>query len=98
MNNGTVPGMAADAAADREPVTLQQAHDVLRRQRPPVSASAKRWRSFHENAARLYTSVAELDHAHHFEALAFAGMARDDAEKVSTEKVDHAADGAQKPN
>jgi hypothetical protein len=78
-------------------VTLQQAHDVLRRQRPPVSASAAKWRAFHEKAARIYTSVAELDGDHHFEALAFAGMAREDAEKFGTEKVEEAAGGAAKP-
>lgn len=68
---------------DREPVTLQQAHDALRRQRPEVAASAARWRQFHEKAARIYTSVAAVDDAHHYEALAFAAMSREDADKVS---------------
>jgi hypothetical protein len=65
----------------REPVTLQQAHAELRRQRPGVAASPARWRVFHERAAEVYSSVAELDGDHHFEALAWAAMAREDAEK-----------------
>jgi hypothetical protein len=69
----------------RDPVTLQQAHDVLRRQRPGVAASPARWRVFHERAVQIYTSVAELDGDHHFEALAFAALAKDDAAKCGRE-------------
>ena len=71
----------ANGVADGEPVTLRQAHDVLRRQRPDVTASAVRWREFHQRAARVYASVAELDRDHHFEALACAAIERQDAQK-----------------
>ncbi|HEV3361960.1 MAG TPA: AMED_5909 family protein [Pseudonocardiaceae bacterium] len=72
---------AVNGVAGGEPVTLQQAHDVLRRQRPDVTASADRWRWFHERAAQVYRSVAALDGDHHFEALALASIATADAEK-----------------
>lgn len=103
MTNRTARSKATGTAADREPSTLQQAHDVLRRQRPQATASADRWRAHYEKAARIYASVAELDDAHHFEALAFAGMAQEDAEQFSTkkfdaDKVDHVPDAAKKPN
>lgn len=98
MTNRTARGKATGTAADDGPVTLHQAHDVLRRQRPQTMESTSRWRAFYENAARIYTSVAALDGDHHFEALALAGIARDDAEKVGAEKVDHPADGAGKPD
>jgi hypothetical protein len=86
MSHRTARAKASGTAADSEPVTLQQAHDVLRSQRPQVSASAKSWRAYYEKAARTYTSVAALDDAHHFEALALAGLAHEDAEKLRTDK------------
>ncbi len=81
MTSRTPRASMGNRVADSEPVTLQQAHDVLRRQRPDVTASAVRWRGFHERAAQVYRSVAELDSDHHFEALAWASIEKEDAEK-----------------
>ena len=79
--------MAARRARGRvvvgEPVTLEQAEDTLRRERPGIEASADQWRAFHEHAAQVYYAVADRDSDHHFEALALASLARDDAERVS---------------
>lgn len=74
------------AWVDGQPATLQQAHDLLRRERPNVGASTSAWVAFHEKAASLYATVAETDADHHFEALAFASIAREDAEKVRADR------------
>ncbi len=74
------------AWVDGQPATLQQAHDLLRRERPDIGAPASAWVAFHQKAASLYAKVAETDSDHHFEALAFASIAREDAEKVRAER------------
>ena len=66
-----------------DPETLEQAEDMLRRQKPAITASADEWRAFHEHSARVFHAVADVDADHHFEALALASIARDDATKVS---------------
>lgn len=73
---------AGRATLKGEPATLQQAHDLLRRTRPRgARVSADRWRAYHEQAARVYAAVAQVDTDHHFEALTFASAAKEDAEK-----------------
>lgn len=81
--NKKAPGRAW---IDGQPETLQEAHDSLRRERPDAGAPTSAWVAFHEKAASLYATVAETDADHHFEALAFASIAREDAEKVRADR------------
>jgi RNA-splicing ligase RtcB len=79
---------AGRATVKGQPATLQQAHDLLRRVRPRgAHVSADRWQAFHEEAARVYAVVAQIDTDHHFEALTFAAAAQEDAEKFRAATV-----------
>lgn len=65
-------------------VTLQQAHDALRRQLPDHGAPASEWLAYYSEAEHTYRSVADVDTDHHFEALHFAAMAKEDADTYAT--------------
>lgn len=64
------------------PATLDRAHAVVGRRRPHLDASVDQWRAFYEYSARVYFAVAQRDDRHHFEALAYAGLAQQDAEQL----------------
>ncbi|HEX3781521.1 MAG TPA: AMED_5909 family protein [Pseudonocardiaceae bacterium] len=68
-----------------QPRTLGEAHDALRRAWPLHQASAHDWLAHHERAAQLYQRIAQIDPSHHYEALAFAAIEREDAETVAAE-------------
>jgi hypothetical protein len=71
------------ASVDGAPLTLQRAHDVLgRRWMTMTGRSDAQRRAFYEYAARLYAEAANEDPDHHFEALALAALAQQDAEQL----------------
>jgi hypothetical protein len=67
---------------------LQQAHEFLRRGWPGRDTSASAWLAHHQRAAELYAHVAEVNPAHHHEALHWAGQEQESvralAEQVKT--------------
>jgi hypothetical protein len=69
------------AGVGDQPVTLQQALAALGRRRPQRDAPPEQWREFHLREAQLYATVADLDTAHHYEALALASLAQQDADR-----------------
>jgi hypothetical protein len=84
----TTKDQSAPARVKGSPATLQQAHDLLRRTRPRgAQVSAERWRSYYDEAARIYATVAEIDTDHHHEALHYASVSREDAEKLCAATV-----------
>jgi hypothetical protein len=58
----------------KKPSTLDEAHDVLWRQRPPRDAAPRVWAAFHRHSAKVYAQTAELDVRHRYEALQCAGI------------------------
>lgn len=84
MTTKHAPGRAR---VEGGPVTLQQAHDVLRRLRPRGTTSARKWQAYYLEAARVYSTVADVDTDHHYEALTFAAAAQEDAEKFNAATV-----------
>ncbi|WP_246843104.1 AMED_5909 family protein [Allokutzneria sp. NRRL B-24872] len=49
--------------------TLRDAHEAVRRLRPAPEAPLREWRDFYARSAAVYTQVADVDRAHHHEAL-----------------------------
>jgi hypothetical protein len=60
------------------PASLDQAHEVLGKSRPSTEAGLAAWVTYHQRAAAVYAEVAEVDRAHHHEALFYASLARRD--------------------
>jgi hypothetical protein len=58
------------------PSSLEQAHEVLSKTRPGTDSERASWAAYHERAALVYAEIAEVDRAHHHEALVFASLAR----------------------
>lgn len=56
------------------PSTLNEAHDVLRRQRPAQDALPSAWAAFHRRSAQVYAQVSKVDERHRYEALQCAGL------------------------
>lgn len=56
--------------------TLQEAHEVVRRDWPGRGASAEDWLAHHERAAAVYAHVADVDAGHHHEAVFWASQER----------------------
>ena len=56
------------------PSTLDEAHDVLWRQRPRRDADASEWIAFHRHSAEVYSRTAKVDLRHHHEATQCAGL------------------------
>ncbi|MEU5692125.1 AMED_5909 family protein [Actinosynnema sp. NPDC020468] len=63
-------------------LTLQEARDALERLQPRPDAGAELWIGYHVRAAKVYRRVARTDRYHHHEALAFAQVEENSAEKL----------------
>lgn len=72
--------------------TLRAAQEQVNREWPGRSASVSEWQSYYERAANMYERVAEIDNGHHYEALYWAGQARESL-RALTERAgaDHGA-------
>lgn len=57
------------------PSTLEEAHDVLWRQRPDRGADVSEWIAFHRHSAMVYVQTAKVDVRHQHEATQCAGLA-----------------------
>jgi hypothetical protein len=56
------------------PATLDDAHDVLRRQQPAKDADPLEWVAFHRHSAQVYEQTSKVDLRHKYEALQCAGL------------------------
>ncbi len=74
--------MSADLGGIR---TLRTANDVLGKEMPGPGASALSRVKFHRRAERVYRDVAMTDRHHHHEAMAWASIEKDRAEKAERE-------------
>lgn len=63
--------------------TLRAAQEFLHRLWPGRSAPDSMWLAYHQKAAELYSAVAEIDQAHHHEALCWAQQERDAAQLIA---------------
>lgn len=54
------------------PASLEEAHELLSKARPKAGAGRREWLAYHLHAIEVYAEVAEVDRAHHYEALFFA--------------------------
>jgi len=77
--------------------TLQGAHEALTHMWPGRDASMAAWLAYHQQAAALYRAVAEVDQAHHHEALCFAQFAIDAAQSITNETGIGAGAGVERP-
>ncbi|MEU3273337.1 AMED_5909 family protein [Saccharomonospora sp. NPDC006951] len=53
----------------RQSRTLLEAHKALSALRPATDAPLSVWRTYYRQSAAIYAEVAEIDRAHHHEAL-----------------------------
>ena len=68
-----------------EPRTLADAHHAVARIRPRQKAPLTEWLVYHQRSAAWYAEVAEIDRAHHHEALFMAERERHCAKEIKTE-------------
>ncbi|MBM7857743.1 AMED_5909 family protein [Lentzea nigeriaca] len=68
--------------AAQEARTLMEAHDVVSKLMPASNASPKVMRDFYRRSAAVYARIAEVDRAHHHEALYWANREREKAEEI----------------
>lgn len=64
-------------------LTLPVAHELLNRDWPGIDAPASVWVAHYQRAAEVYRRVAEVDVAHHHEALFWAAEARESARRIA---------------
>lgn len=64
--------------------TLEDAHEALSKLCPSTDAGRAAWLAYHQRAATVYADVAEVDRAHHHEALFYMGLERRRAAALST--------------
>ncbi|MGW4208336.1 AMED_5909 family protein [Lentzea sp. NPDC004789] len=69
----------------QEARTLMEAHDVVGKLMPAPNASPKVMRDFYRRSAAVYARIAEVDRAHHHEAIYWANREREKAEAIDRE-------------
>jgi hypothetical protein len=68
-----------------EPRTLADAHHAVVRIRPRQKAPLTEWLTYHQRSAAWYAEVAEIDRAHHHEALSMAEQQRQQAKEIKAQ-------------
>lgn len=76
------------ANRNREPTTLAEAHEHVRRQRPKLDAKPLAWAAFHRSSADVYARVAKVDLAHRHEAQCHAGLEIRQAREIEDDQAD----------
>lgn len=69
-----------------EVLTLRAAQEQINREWPGRDAHASAWRSYYERAVSLFERVAKVDADHHYEALYWAGQARESLRLLADEQ------------
>ena len=72
-------------------VTLRAAHEQINREWPGRHAPVAAWRTYYQHAAELYQRVAVVDTGHHYEALYWAGQARESLRALAGSEANHGA-------
>ncbi|NGY61632.1 hypothetical protein G7043_22135 [Lentzea sp. NEAU-D13] len=72
-------------APAQEARTLMEAHDVVGGLMPAPNSAPKVMRDFYVRSAAVYARIAEVDRAHHHEALYWATREREKAEAIDRE-------------
>lgn len=67
---------AGNGDAAVTPSTLDDVHEALSKLCPSTDAGRAAWLAYHQRAATVYADVAEVDRAHHHEALFYMGLER----------------------
>lgn len=67
------------------PGTLTEAHELVAKLRPALSAPPGSWLEFRLRAARIYADVADVDRFHHHEASYWAASERKKADAIRAE-------------
>ena len=75
-NGHRTKSAAASGPPAEIPATLEEAHELLRKAQPGRDATQGAWLAYHWHAVEVYAEVAEVDRAHHYEALFFATFAQ----------------------
>jgi hypothetical protein len=66
--------------------TLSEAHDVLSKLLPNPKSKPQVLKDYYLRSAEVYARVAEIDRAHHHEALYWANREREKGEAIKTRK------------
>jgi hypothetical protein len=66
--------------------TLSEAHDVLSKLLPNRKSKPQVLKDYYLRSAEVYARVAEIDRAHHHEALYWANREREKGEAIKTRK------------
>jgi len=81
-------------AEPARPRSLDEAHHALASIRPRLHAPPQEWLAYYQRSAAMYAEIAEIDRAHHHEALSFEERERDSAQKIKDRVInDHGEDG-----
>jgi hypothetical protein len=75
-------------AEPARPRSLDEAHRALASIRPRLHAPPQEWLAYYRRSAAMYAEIAEIDRAHHHEALSFAERERDSAQKIKDQVID----------
>ena len=75
-----------------QPATLDEAREVLWRQRPARGADPRELVAFHRHSAQVYAQVARVDLRHRYEATQCAGLEMRQARKIE-EQLDPSLGG-----
>jgi hypothetical protein len=67
------------------PRTLTEVHEELVRIRPARQAPLEQWLAHYQRSAAWYAEIAEIDRAHHHEALYMAEHERDRAKEIEAQ-------------
>ena len=76
---------AEEASELVEPCTLADAHHAVARIRPRQKAPLMEWLAYHQRSAAWYAEVAEIDRAHHHEALFMAEQQRQQGKEIKAQ-------------
>ena len=80
--SGTKPGCDPAREQQQTPVTFDEAHELLRRQRPESGASDEERAAFYRHCAEVFTETAKIDRRRRKDAMLWAAICMWQAEFV----------------
>lgn len=83
MSKSKAATRAALWRAAREVRLLREAHEAVGKVMPAPDAAPEAWREFYRGSTEVYARVAEIDRAHHHEALYWANREREKGEEIA---------------
>jgi uncharacterized protein (DUF305 family) len=73
---------------------LTEVHEALVRIRPARQAPLEQWLAYYQQSADLYAEIAEIDRAHHHEALYMAEHERERAKEIEAQPATQQPSGS----